>query len=107
MKTIFLLQTGLSSIFILPIILAFIFIVIIVFSKKTDPVSDEDLEELIKNVNKKEEDLRKMNFIISEVDRISKEKTKAIRSSDWHMLKKLHEEEDRNRITFEYLSNKN
>lgn len=69
-------------------------------------MSDDDLEKLIKDVHEKEKTLKQMNFLISEVDRISKEKTKAIKSHDWNYLNELDEEENRNKIKFNSLSNK-
>jgi hypothetical protein len=95
-----------NDFYLLPVALFCIFILILLL-KNVKPMPEGELENIIKDFHEKEKTLNQMNFLISEVGRISKEKTKAIKASDWDHLKKLHEEEDKNRITFDYLSNKN
>jgi len=94
-----------ENIYLLPIVLVFFLLAILGGNSK--PMSEEDSLKLIEELEEKQKTLNQMNFLISEIWRISKEKSKAIKANDWDHLKKLHEEEDRNRITFDYLANKN
>lgn len=80
-------------------ILAIILVILIllpVFMSKSKPVTvtDEQLMEQEKELKKKEEDLARIYWHISEIERLSNEKTKAIRAGDMELYKKLADEHD-------------
>lgn len=82
-------------------------IVVVVFESNQNSISEEDLIKQAEKAEQLEKDLKQMYFLISEVDRISKEKSIAIKNNDWDLFKKLAEEQELNNIKFNYLSNKN
>jgi len=84
------------------LVLAICFILIIILCKKTETITDEQLEIQRLSLLKKEAELKHINWQISEIERLSKEKTKAIQSGDMELYKKLCVENDILRLGFKH-----
>lgn len=69
-----------------------ILVIILYVVPKPKPITPEQLLEQEKELKKKEKDLARIYWHIAEIDRISKEKTKAIQAGDMELYKKLVEE---------------
>lgn len=77
-----------------------LFFICIFLSPNSYEKEINETEQLPECLLKKQRKLDNMNFCISEIQRISGEKTKAIKAHDWELLKKLKEEEAEVNIYF-------
>ncbi len=83
----------------LVLVIAIILIIVIVLKPKDKQINETLLNQEI-SIAEKEAELKHIYWQISEIERLSKEKTKAIRSGDMVLYKKLCEENDLLRLGF-------
>lgn len=86
-------------------LITLVLIIIILLGYKIKPISEEDLENKKNNTLKLEKELKYIQYQISEIGRISSEKTIAIKNCDVELFRKLDEEYQILKQSFSYKNN--